>query len=198
MLDAFLFVAAATALLGSPGPGIAALVAVGRTGGLSTGLRFFTGMQVGLALAAGLSAAGLISMLLAVPLARTVLTALSAGYLAWLAWSIATAPAGDGAIGGASEATASFGGGFLLGFANPKAYLAFLSLFASFTILGTDADADAALKWLLCVAVMLVVDFGWLCLGAALGRIRLGARKERALNVAMGGTILIAAGLALA
>ena len=46
------FLLSAVALLGSPGPGIAALVAVGRADGLQGGLRFYGGMQIGLAAAA--------------------------------------------------------------------------------------------------------------------------------------------------
>lgn len=196
-MDAVLFVVAAVALLGSPGPGIAALVVVGRTRGWGGGLTFFGGMQIGLALAAALSSAGLVSVLLAIPLARTLLAVASIGYLLWLAWSIASAPVGDGTIGGAPQAKASFGGGFLIGFANPKAYLSFLSLYASFTILEANPPGDAVLKWLLCIAVMIVVDLIWLGLGVALGRIRLGRSRERAMNVVMGGALLAAAGLTL-
>ena len=193
-MDAVLFVVAAVALLGSPGPGIAALVVIGRTHGVRGGLPFFTGLQIGLALAAALSAAGLVSVVLAIPVARTVLTVASIFYLLWLAWSIASAPVRDGTD---TQARPSFAGGFLVGFANPKAFLSFLSLYASFTILEGRPQGDAVLKWLLCVAVMLAVDLVWLYLGAVLGRIRLGARRERVMNVAMGGTLLAAAGLTL-
>lgn len=196
-METVLFVIAAVALLGSPGPGIAALVVVGRTRGWGDGLTFFTGMQIGLALAAALSAAGLVSVLLAIPLARTLLVGASILYLLWLAWSIASAPVGDGTIGGTTQATPSFAGGFLVGFANPKAYLSFISLYASFSILDRNPAGDAALKWLLCVLVMIVVDLVWLGLGVALGRIRLGRRKERVMNIAMGGALLAAAGLTL-
>ena len=53
------FTLAATALLGSPGPGIAALIAVGRSRGAIGGLRYFGSMQLGLALAAGLRSSAL-------------------------------------------------------------------------------------------------------------------------------------------
>ena len=194
---AVLFIVAATALLGSPGPGITALVVAGRSMGLSGGLRLFCGMQLGLALAAALCVAGLASLLLAVPAARLFLTAVSTVYLIWLAWRIASAPIGDGTIGSASDARFTVSGGFLLGFANPKAFLAFLSLFASFVIVQNDPPADGLVKWVLCVAVMMVVDFGWLALGAGLGRIRLGARGERTMNWAMGLAVLSAALLTL-
>lgn len=196
-MGAMLFVLAATALLGSPGPGIAALIVAGRTLGLAGGLRLYVGMQLGLALAAGLSAAGLVSLLAAVPALHMVLTAVSTVYLAWLAWSVATAPVGDGAIGAESSARLTFMGGFVLGAANPKAYLAFVSLFGSFAVAQAGTRADAMIKWGLCVLVMIVVDLAWLALGVLLGRIQLGAKGERAMNIAMGGVILAAAGLAL-
>jgi threonine/homoserine/homoserine lactone efflux protein len=196
-MSVILFLLAATALLGSPGPGIAALIVAGRTLGLAGGLRLYAGMQVGLALAAALSAAGLASVLTAVPALHTALTVISVAYLAWLAWSVATAPVGDGAIGGDSSARLTFMGGLVLGAANPKAYLAFVSLFGSFAVVEAGSRADAAVKWALCVLVMVVVDLAWLALGVVLGKIQLGAKGQRAMNLAMGGSILAAAGLSL-
>ena len=64
------YLIAATALLGSPGPGIAALIAVGRQKGLRGGLGFFLALQLGLALAAGISAFCLSSLLSALPSCR--------------------------------------------------------------------------------------------------------------------------------
>ncbi|MET3668011.1 LysE family transporter [Caulobacter sp. 1776] len=196
-MGAILFVLAATALLGSPGPGIAALIVAGRTLGFASGLRLYAGMQVGLALAAALSAAGLASLLGAAPMLRLALTVVSVAYLAWLAWSVASAPVGDGTIGEGSSASLTFVGGFVLGAANPKAYLAFVSLFGSFAVAEAGSRADALIKWGLCVLVMVAVDLAWLALGVLLGRVRLGAKGQRAMNLAMGGAILAAAGLAL-
>ena len=81
-------------------------------------------------------------------------------------------------------------GAFLLGVANPKAYLAFASLLGSFTLLPQQhAVADGALKWALCVVVMVVVDFGWLTLGMMFEKLTLSLRAERLLNIVMGATI---------
>jgi threonine/homoserine/homoserine lactone efflux protein len=192
-MEAVLFTLAATALLGSPGPGIAALIVAGRTLGLAGGLRLYAGMQVGLALAAGLSAAGLASLLAAAPVLRLALTVASVAYLVWLAWSVATAPP-EGEVGGGTSARLTFAGGFVLGAANPKAYLAFVSLFGSFVV--ASPRWDAPVKWALCVAVMVVVDLAWLALGVVLGRVKLSPRGQRALNWAMGGAILAVAGMA--
>jgi threonine/homoserine/homoserine lactone efflux protein len=193
----WLFLVSAIALLGSPGPGIAALVAVGQSRGLAGGLRFYGGLQAGLALAAAASAAGLFSVVQSIPALLVFLTGGGALYLCWLAYRIATAPVGPTSQARGEGVAATAWSGFLLGIANPKAYLAFVSLMASYAIIPAHVSADAALKWLLCVMVMIVVDIVWLRLGAALAVTGLSARAQRALNVAMGGAIVVATLLAL-
>jgi threonine/homoserine/homoserine lactone efflux protein len=191
--SALLFVVASAALLGSPGPGIAALMAVGRTRGVAGGLTFFLAMQLGLAIAAGLSALGLSGLLRAFPVLHSVLTVVSVIYLLWLAWAIASAPLSGGVGDDAPSGALTLWGGFLLGVANPKAYLAFASLFGSFTVFGTTQPfADGVVKWVLCVVVMAVVDLAWMMAGVALGRIALSPRSERLLNISMGAAVLVA------
>jgi threonine/homoserine/homoserine lactone efflux protein len=116
-------------------------------------------------------------------------------YLLVLAWRIATAPVSTDAQATTVAATAA--GGFLLGIANPKAYIAFASLMASTSIIQSDATADSALRWLLCVLVMVVVDLVWLWLGAAIERARPRPATERRINLAMAATIAGTAVLAL-
>lgn len=194
-VNAGLFLLAATLLLGSPGPGIAALIAVGRSGGFTRGLRFYGGLQLGLALAAGISAAGLFSVIQTIPFATAAMTFAAAAYLVYLAWGIATAPVGvtPGGTGVASTAL----GGFLLGITNPKSYIAFISLMASYAVVEANASTDAAVKWLICVAVMVVVDLVWLWLGVVIRKAELKPGAERALNIVMGATILATAVLSL-
>jgi threonine/homoserine/homoserine lactone efflux protein len=190
-----MFLLAATALLGSPGPGIAALVAVTRSGGLSAGLRYYAGLQIGLAIAAGVSAAGLFSLLAAFPVLLRAASIAAVLYLVYLGWKIGTAPIQSA---GQPRPAASPLGGFMLGMTNPKAYLAFASLMASTTLIGTGGSADAALKWLLIVVVILIVDFAWVLLGAALHRATLPPRIERLMNIGFAAAILLAAAAALA
>ena len=179
-----LFTLSAIALLGSPGPAIAVLVAIGRTEGFVRGLRYFTGLQLGLATAAGVSAAGLFSLIQLVPAAMQVLTIAAAIYLLWLAWKIASAPLG--ATDKEDSVAMSFGAGLFLGLSNPKAYIAFVSLFASQMIIAGSRDGDSLLKWGTVVAVMITVDCAWLAVGAGLRRARLSPRAERTLNVVLG------------
>ena len=190
-----LFLLAAMALLGSPGPGIAALLAVTRGSGLRAGLRYYAGLQVGLALAAAISAAGLFSLLAAFPVLLQAASVCAVVYLVYLAYKIGTAPvrAAVPATDAASPLAA-----FFLGTTNPKAYLAFASLMASGTLVSAGATADAALKWLLIVGVILIVDLAWVLLGAVLHRATLPPRVERVMNLAFAAAILIAAVTALA
>ena len=79
---------------------------------------------------------------------------------------------------------------------NPKAYLAFASLLASYTLIKAAREQDAFTKWFLLVAVMIVVDIVWLYAGVFLRGLMLSPNSERVLNVTLGLTVLIAAGLA--
>jgi threonine/homoserine/homoserine lactone efflux protein len=191
-----LFTLSAIMLLGSPGPAIAALIAIGKDRGFAGSLRFFWGLQAGLAFGAAVTAAGLASVLLAAPLAATVMTIAATLYLVWLAYTIAAAPLTGGPDQGKSPITSGAGGGFLLGVTNPKAYLAFMSLMASYAIAPKHPPIDSSVKWLLCIVVMVFVDSIWLWLGAVLGMVRLSPSAERTMNVLMGTTILVTAGLA--
>ena len=86
----------------------------------------------------------------------------------------------------------------MLGTTNPKAYLAFASLMGSTTLVGAGGSADATLKWVLIVAVILVVDLAWVLAGAALHRATLPPRAERIMNIGFAAAILVAAVTALA
>jgi len=190
-----IFLTAAVGLLGSPGPGIAALIAVGRARGLVGGLPYFLGLQLGLATAAGITAGGLFSLLAAFPSALRVMTIAATVYLIYLAYKIALSPVGETAQA-SNGAHSSPAAGFLLGVTNPKAYLAFASLLASYTLIKGSAQQDTFTKWFLLVTVMIVVDIVWLYVGVFLRGLIRSPNSERVLNVTLGLTVLIAAGLA--
>ena len=113
-----LFVTSAIALLGSPGPAIAALIAVGKRVGWSGGFRYYLGLQVGLATAASISAAGLITILNISPAISHTLAILATCYLLYLAYAIGSAPVG----GAAARRPRSFSpaAAAILGLTNPK------------------------------------------------------------------------------
>ena len=92
----------------------------------------------------------------------------------------------------------SLAGGFTLGAANPKVYLAFASLFGSFAIVEpAHGWLDSAAKGVICITVTAAVDFAWVLVGVALQRIQLTWAAERAMNISMGGAILVALGITL-
>jgi hypothetical protein len=111
------------------------------------------------------------------------------------AYKIVSSPVGEAAQA-SHGAHASPVAGFLLGVTNPKAYLAFASLLASYTLIKGSIQQDTFTKWILLVAVMIVVDIVWLCVGVSLRGLTLSPNRERVLNVTLGLTVLIAAGLA--
>jgi threonine/homoserine/homoserine lactone efflux protein len=154
--------------------------------------------RAGLALAALLSTTGFAAVIGAVPSLRFALTLASASYLLWLAWSMATS-APSGAIRATERGRGlSLAGGFTLGAANPKAYLAFASLFGSFAIIEPAYGwLDSVVKGVVCITVTGVVDFAWVLVGVALRRIQLTATAERAMNISMAGAILVALGISL-
>ena len=175
------FVLAATALLGSPGPGIISLVAITRAEGSRQGLRFYLGLQVGLATAAAASAVGLMTMLAAFPSVLKTLNVIATMYLLYLAVRIATAPTGTRFDERRTRAPVA--SGLLLGITNPKAYLAFVSLLASRSLSANNPSHDALLKLALLVAVIMIVDIIWLMIGAALSQARLNRAMELMMNV---------------
>lgn len=191
-ISAFLaFFIAATVLLGTPGPAIAALVASGRQHGIAGSARLFWSIQAGLALAGAVTALGLAGLLLAYrPLAQLLQLA-AAGYLLWLAWHIAAAPVP--AKQKAGQAARPIVEGFLLGTANPKAYLALVTLFSMKAVLPAAPGADLVVKWTAFLSVAFAVDTVWLIAGSMLGRAPLGERRERLLNRALGGAIALVA-----
>jgi threonine/homoserine/homoserine lactone efflux protein len=138
-----LFTLAALVLLGSPGPAIAALIAVGRKEGLAGGLRFYGGLQVGLALAAAASAAGLFSLLQSFPALTATMAIVSTLYLVYLAYKIAMSPVGNQPEGKANGFASTALSGFVLGVTNPKAYVAFVSLMASYSVVRSSSSLDS-------------------------------------------------------
>jgi threonine/homoserine/homoserine lactone efflux protein len=195
--DAILFIGMATGLLGSPGPGIAALVATGRERGFIRSLPFYMSMQLGLLAALVICALGLSRFILVMPRAAFALTLVAAAYLVYLGVKIALAPVGHDTP---SDDTEDFRwlGGFLLGAANPKAYIAFLGLLGSAAVAGSlGSGADLIAKIVISICVTLAVDAAWLSIGVGLGLIALSTTYERVLNLTFGILLIITAALTL-
>jgi len=175
------FILAGLALAGSPGPATLSLAAAGAAFGARRGLGYMAGIVIGMVGVMGVAAAGVIGVLLSIPGATPVVIAAAAAYFAYLAYRIATAPplAEDAGTG----RRPSFAGGLFLSLVNPKGYAAMAALFSGFVLVRERIELDAALKAVILLAIMIVVDMAWLSVGAALTRLFREPGTNRAINV---------------
>jgi threonine/homoserine/homoserine lactone efflux protein len=181
-------------IMGSPGPATISLTAAGSTYGLRRSLGYLAGIVVGTAVVLLAVATGITAALLAVPTLRPVLIGISAVYILWLAYKVATATA---LAPGAATGSPSFAGGALLGVANPKAWVAIAAVFAS-ARLADAAATDAATKVVLLSGMIVVINAAWLAVGAALAPALRAPRRARVVNVVLATALVGAAVLAVA
>src|SRR6476661_6615490 len=80
------------AIMGSPGPATISLVAAGSVYGVRRSFSYMVGIIVGTTIVLIAVATGITAAVLAVPAISSVLTAISAAYILWLAYHLATAP----------------------------------------------------------------------------------------------------------
>jgi threonine/homoserine/homoserine lactone efflux protein len=180
-------------IMGSPGPATISLTAAGSAYGLRRSLGYLAGIVVGTALVLLAVATGITAALLAIPAMRPVLIAISAAYILWLAFKVATAPA---LAAGPAAGSPSFAGGALLGVANPKAWVAIAAVFASARLAGAAAT-DAAEKVVLLSGMIVVINAAWLLVGASLAPALRDPRRARVVNVVLATALVGAAVLAV-
>jgi threonine/homoserine/homoserine lactone efflux protein len=200
----------ALAIMGSPGPATISLTAAGSAYGVRRSLGYLAGIVAGTVIVLVAVATGVTAALLAVPALRSVLLVLSAAYILWLAYRIATAPrvgAGSGVEnepgvgaaphpGGQSTAAPSLVGGALLGVANPKAWVAIAATFAS-ARLADPASADAAAKVVLLSGVAVLIMAAWLVVGASFAPALRDPARARVVNLALAAALVGATALAI-
>jgi threonine/homoserine/homoserine lactone efflux protein len=170
------------AIMGSPGPATISLIAAGSVYGVRRSLPYLAGIIVGTTIVLVAVATGITAALLAVPAIGSVLIGISAAYILWLAYHIATAPP-------LSEQTAamdapSLAGGALLGVANPKSWVAIASVFTS-AHLADDAATDAAAKIAVLTAMIIMILATWLVAGTSLAPMLREPRRARVVNAAL-------------
>jgi threonine/homoserine/homoserine lactone efflux protein len=188
------FLLASIALAGSPGPATLSLAAAGAAFGVQRVAGYFTGILLGMVGVMAIVASGTVGLLLALPGATPVVTALAAVYFIWLAWRIATAPplteeAGD-------RQPPRFMGGLGLSLINPKGYAAMAALFSGFVLLRSSVALDVALKIGLLTLLIAAVNVLWLMSGALLTRFFRDPRTNRIVNVTF--AVLLLASVVLA
>lgn len=182
-----------SAVMGSPGPATISLVAAGSVYGVRRSLPYLVGIIVGTTIVLVAVATGITAVLLAVPGIGPVLIGVSAVYILWLAYHIATAPP-------LSEPTAAphaFSplGGLLLGVANPKAWFAIAAVFASVR-LADPSTADAVAKIAALTAMIIAICATWLVAGTSLAGFLRERRRARVVNVGLALALVGATALA--
>jgi threonine/homoserine/homoserine lactone efflux protein len=188
------FAVAGFALAGSPGPNTLSLAATGAAFGARRGVGYMAGVNIGMVAVMAITASGVVSLLLAAPGTTPIVTTVAAGYFAFLAYRIATAPTltEDTEFG----RQPSFAGGVFLSLVNPKAYAAMAALFSGFVLVPNRFALDATAKAIVLAAIITAVNLAWLIAGAALTRFFRDPRTSRAINVAF--AVLLIASVALA
>lgn len=184
----------ALAIMGSPGPSTLSLVAAASAFGMRATVPYLIGVIVGTITVLVGVAVGLTAALLAVPGIGAVLLAVSAAYILWLAYRIATAPPLTEPKTASSAPTLV--GGALLGVANPKAWVAIAAVYAGST-LAEDAATDALAKISLLTALIVLIHLAWMCAGIPLTPLLKNPRLSRALNLTLAAALVAATALAV-
>jgi threonine/homoserine/homoserine lactone efflux protein len=125
---------------------------------------------------------------------RTLLVVISAAYILWLAYRVATAPPLSSQP--TASAAPSLVGGTVLGVANPKAWVAIGAVFVS-AHLADAAATDAASKIGLLTAMIILICGTWLIAGALLTRLLRDPHVSRIINWALAAALVGATALAI-
>lgn len=160
---------AATVVMGSPGPATMSVTAIGAAFGLRQSWPYLFGIVLGTSAVLVAVATGVVSVLMSLPRLAPLLLAASAAYMLYLAFRIATAPPVSRKDQDASAP--SFAGGFLLGVANPKAYLAIAAVFAGSGLPFESPMLETLTKTAVLAFMIVVIHVCWLLAGASLSRL---------------------------
>ncbi|WP_186108924.1 LysE family translocator [Burkholderia gladioli] len=181
---------------GSPGPGIAALVARVMSNGFRDVLPFLAAMWIGEILWMSFAVAGLAALAKTFATAFLLLKIAGIVYLLFLAVKMWLAPAAvdDGQLPSGQSPLRMFAAGLTVSLGNPKImvfYVALLPTLVDLSHVGPLAWAELALTMLV---VMAAVDLSWALLAARARRL---LRSRRAVKVANRASATMLAGAAV-
>lgn len=180
---------ASVVIMGSPGPSTISATAVGAAYGFRRSLMYAFGLILGTIAVLFAVAIGVVAILLSIPHGASVLVTISAVYILYLAFKIATAPPLVGQRG--QVAAPAFAGGFLLAIANPKAYLAIAAVFSGTSIFGEDNALDVVVKTALLSVMIVVIHLCWLLAGASLSRVLEDPTSSRIVNISLAMSLVV-------
>lgn len=182
----------ALAVMGTPGPSTLSVTAVGAAFGLRRSMAYVLGINLGTVSVLLAVAAGIVAMLMSMPQLAPFLLAASLAYILYLAYRIATAPPLAGPVEEQAAGSApSFLGGYLLGIANPKAYLAISAVFAGSSLPFADPLLEALAKLAVLSLLIVAIHTVWLLAGVSLSRLLRDPLASRLLNIAFAAILLV-------
>lgn len=150
-------------VMGSPGPATISVAACGGAFDLRRTIPYLTGIVLGTCAVLLAVAAGIGSAVASQPGLASLLLYLSAAYVLYLAFRIATAPplAATKTEGHAP----AFASGLLLAVANPKAYLAIAAVLAGTRLDMLSGTSETVVKIVVLTGMIVLIHVGWLAAG---------------------------------
>ena len=192
-LTALLVLCTATSF--TPGPNTTLSTALAANLGLKRALRFVLSVPVGWGLLLGLCAAGVGTLVLAVPALRLGVKALGVGYLLWLALKLYRANTLTQADAG--QLNVSFWQGVMLQFLNIKAWMLALTVVAGWLAGREDALARFAVVLPILLMFGLASNLTYALIGTLLRRwladAEHGGRRLRWFNRSMAAVLVLTA-----
>jgi threonine/homoserine/homoserine lactone efflux protein len=176
------FVLAVFLLVITPGPGLLLLASVGAAFGWRQGTKYLAGLFMGTNFVCLAVISGLAAIVLADPVIRKILFAISATYLTYLALRIAFSGAKIAFI---SMSKPGWIAGLTLQFINPKAYAVNTMLFSGIAFYPENLAIETGLKLLIANVIWLLLHGLWLYAGVKINRLELADGTQRAINFGM-------------
>jgi threonine/homoserine/homoserine lactone efflux protein len=187
---------ASAVLLGSPGPAVMSLAAVGGSVGFRNGVPYLAGILTGLVCAMCGAVVGVAAIFVQWPQARLGVQVVGAAYLLYISHKIAFAPIASDATA-AEKQTPAFRDGLILNILNPKLYAGFFVLFSQFLLPLANDTAKYLVTGLVMFSIAVVVDTCWLAIGSSIQRIFAHPRYARPVRILFGLSIVVATAWAL-
>lgn len=160
----------ATAMSFTPGPNTTLSAAMAANHGLAHAMRFVLAVPLGWCLLLAACAAGLGTLVATVPALGAAVRLAGAGYMLWLAWSLAQRIRPAAGAAAAAALDVGFARGVALQFVNAKAWINALTIVA--TWVAVEGQMAARLTWVLPIAAGFgfASNFTYAAVGAALRR----------------------------
>ncbi|UCG72979.1 MAG: LysE family translocator [Chromatiales bacterium] len=195
----FAFIAVSTAVIVIPGPSILLIVATALRDGIRAGFFTVAGISAAMVIQLAIAVAGLTSLITQVAVGQRLIRWVGIAYLTWLGirrWRGAGAQPAAGVAPRPRQGTA-FGEGFLVSLTNPTTMLFFVAFFPQFLTGTVSPQAELVLMALTFWLLALGFDCAYAALAAKIGK-ALHETRSSVIRDRAAGVILLVAALALA